>query len=73
MSTSYQDIINAIDAAILKWVDEPVKLSFGDEGMVEYRSLHQLNSTRDKYVRLLATSQRRRPFRLLPIRPGGPR
>lgn len=73
LSTSYQDIIDAIDAAVLAWVGEPVKLSFGDEGMVEYRSLDQLNRTRDKYVGLLRGSQSKRPFRLLPIRPGGSR
>ena len=73
LSTSYQDIIDAIDAAVLAWVGEPVKLSFGDEGMVEYRSLDQLSRTRDKYVGLLKASQGKRPFRLLPIRPGGSR
>lgn len=73
LSTSYQDIIDAIDAAILAWASEPLKLSFGNEGMVEYRSLDQLNRTRDKYAGLLRKSQSKRPFQLLPVRPGGSR
>ncbi len=74
MSVDYQSIIDAIDAAVLSWVGEPVKLSFGHgEGDVEYRSMKDLREAREYYSNLLKGSQTKRPFRLLPIRPGGSR
>jgi hypothetical protein len=53
---SYQDIIDAIDAAILEWAGKPVQVASPAGGTITYRSLTELTAARREYSRLAAQS-----------------
>ena len=72
MATSYQDIIDAIDAAILAGVSGPGKLTTRDGRTVEYRNLADLKSAREYYAGLLTqqTKGGGKRFGLIPMSHG---
>lgn len=55
MATDYQAIIEAIDAAILEWVGQPVEIDHNGKKTV-YRSLNDLLNARRYYVQLQASA-----------------
>lgn len=57
MATSYQDIIDAIDARIALDIDKPGIVSAGGR-TVQYRNLYELRETRKMYVELLSQQSR---------------
>ena len=68
-TTTYQTIIDAIDAAITAWVGDPVSMTFAG-GTVTYRSLTELIEARRHYASLLRTSGGGVAFQLHRIKAG---
>jgi len=56
MATAAQDIIDAIDAAILAGLTGPGQIRSADGRMITYRSLTELKDLRQFYARQLARS-----------------
>jgi len=54
MATSYQDIIDALDAAILAGADEPINITIRGRTYT-YRTLEELTKARSYYANLLRT------------------
>ena len=72
MATSYQTIIDAIDAAILAGVSGPGEITTPVGGTIKYRSLSDLIAARDRYVYLLSqdTKGKGKRFGMTRIRSG---
>lgn len=70
MSTTPQEVIDAIDAAILGWVGEPVSVTFKGR-TVTYRSLNELLQARTHFSQLLAATAKTEPFQLRRVKAGG--
>ncbi len=70
MATSYADIIAAIDAAVLSWAGQPVRVKDEYNREIEYRSLDELMRARAQYVQLQVSSSGQRGFALQTIQPG---
>ena len=68
----YAAIIDAIDAAILNWVGEPVMLTEAGRS-VTYRSLRDLLAARDKYVSLAQAAKNKRAFTITQLKAPGAR
>ena len=66
----YQAIIDAIDAAILAWVGEPVSLSIAGRTLT-YRSLGELLEARKHYSTILRTQSGGQGFQISHIAAGG--
>jgi len=71
VATSYQDILDEIDAAVLAWAGKPMTLSQAGSS-VTYRTLAELLKARAFYQKLLHTPTSSSPGYLLRrIKPGG--
>lgn len=70
MSTTPQEVIDAIDAAILGWVGEPVSVTFKGR-TITYRSLDELLRARTHFSQLLAATAHAEPFQLRRVKAGG--
>jgi len=71
VATSYQEIIDAIDEAILAWAGKPLTLMQGGHS-VTYRSLDDLLKARAVYTKLLNAPTSSSPGYLLRrIKAGG--
>lgn len=68
----YQTIIDAIDAAILNWVGEPVTVMRNGR-TITYRTLDELIRARNLYVRLAAGTTNNRGVKISYLKNGGPR
>ena len=73
MATDYQDIIDAIDAAILVWAGQPVEIDNNCKKTV-YRTLNDLIRARQYYVQLQASAALGgNSMQFAQIEKGGPR
>jgi len=72
MATTPSEIIAAIDAAILKWADEPLTIAVAGRN-IQYRTLQQLRDARDYYAKLQKATSTTRPFFFQKLKAGGPR
>jgi len=70
MATAPVDIIEAIDAAILAWADEPVSISIEGRSKT-FRSLDELTRARNYYSSLLRNTAGSHAFQLHNIKHGG--
>lgn len=70
---SYAAIVEAIDAAILDWIGEPISIQTGQRQLT-FRSLDELTRARRYYAQLAASaSAGGRKFRISEIKANGAR
>lgn len=70
--TDYQQIVDAIDAAVLGWAGRPITLRFADGRTNTYRTLDELIAARKYYAQLIAGSKTiARSIRIARLTPGG--
>ena len=71
MATDPQAIVDAIDAAILAWCDDPVSLTINGRS-VTYRSLDELIRARATYTHLVNAAAENIGVQFRRITAGGP-
>ena len=70
MAATPQQIIDAIDDAILVWADQPVSISISGRSKT-YRTLNELLEARRHYVNMLRTGSGSVAFQMHRIELGG--
>ena len=68
----YQAVVDAIDAAILNWVGEPITISQSGRALT-YRTIDELTRARKYYARLASAAGNPKGFKVSVVKNGGPR